>query len=313
MDDMYRRMAYRQAARATFYQSEQQKEKGKTNQSAQAPVFYAHGFAVHSQNQTTGEERWNGDSAFGEVFFDFEKAKQYVLSRFWQLLKQIYAADALFADCAPDYGDMEKCDEAWKREYIEEYVFYDLVVTQIFPERVQDIAKDFTAPQKIDWHFRYNGEMCTRYYIFDKEKFECRENDLQDSAGTKFHVGDLVECSDWEDSDNRHSVFVVLSVPQKPTDKTTPWENRYELIGIENNMRLKNYGFVQHQSMHEGDLRLCADDNLNNNFFREPLLALQKAVRGEISEELREKILRGNVLFNASPSWRDFAELKTKS
>lgn len=283
--------------------------------SADVNIYHAHGYVIHSENQTTGDEIWDRNSAFSQVFFDFERAKKHLLEQFEKLLADIYRRDKLFEGETEEERDIKKQSPAWRREYIDEYIDYCLVISELTLEYSADNIKiDFTNPPQIDWYFRYNGEMSTRYFVFGDKEYECRESDLLGEAGTKFNVGDLVEYTDCEYWRDYPGMLIVLNTPQKPRDKTTPWENLYRLVYIDDYYALRHSGRIAHTDIHEADLKLCDKERMERDLNKEPVLALQRVVKGEadISPELREDILCGRVLFNTMPSWRDFPELTKK-
>ena len=277
-------------------------------------IYHAHGYVIHSDNMASGDEIWNRQSAFSEVFFDFEKAKTYLLDKFEELLYDIHYHDKMYEGSSEEERNIKNVSEYWRREYIDEYIDYVLIISELTQEYAADNAQiDFTKPPRINWYFRYNGELSTRYFVFDEKEYECRESDLLPEAGTKFKVGDLVEYTDWEYGRGT-GILVVLSVPQKPQDKTAPWENHYELVYIEDDYGARRCGRIALAEIHEDDLQLCSEERMEKACEREPILALQKVITGEagISPKLKEDVLHGRVLFNMMPSWRDIPELIQK-
>lgn len=278
-------------------------------------IFHAHGYVIHSDNMASGDEIWNRQSAFSEVFFDFEKAKNYLLEKFEKLLYDIHYHDKMYEGSSKEERNLRNASEYWRREYIDEYIDYRLEISELTPEYIANNARiDFTKPPRIDWYFHYNGEAWTRDFVFGDKKYECRESDLLPEAGTKFKVGDLVEYTDWELRCDYPGIFVVLSTPQKPQDNTAPWENHYELAYIEDDYGAYRGGRVKQVELHEADLKLCNLDEMSKYYDKEPILALQRVVAGEadIAPKLKEDILHGRVLFNTMPSWRDIPELNKK-
>lgn len=277
--------------------------------------YHAHGYVIHSDNMASGDEIWNRQSAFSEVFFDFEKAKAYLLDKFEELLYDIHYHDKMYEGESKAERDITKAHLSWRREYIDEYIDYRLKISELTPEYALDNAKiDFTKPPRIDWYFHNNGEVWTRDFVFDDKEYECRESDLLPEAGTKFKVGDLVRYTDLELRRDYPGILVVLSTPQKPQDKATPWKNHYELAYIEDDYGAWRGGRVRQTDLHEVDLKLCDLEEYSQFYNREPILALQKVITGEadISPKLKEDILHGRVLFNSMPSWRDIPELVIK-
>ncbi len=306
MADIYQRMAYRTAARAAFQQSEE--ERKHNNAPKQNRVYHAHGYVVRSENVTTCEETWTDTSAFSQVFFDFDKAKQYVLTQFKEHLVGIYVNDPLFD--GTEIFDLK--DLSWKL-YIETFISYDLVISEIDPEH--DAAKaSFANPDQIDWHLRYNGEVQSRQYLVGNKFYEHRETDLLPESGKKFCRGDLVLYNDWENKHDYEEILVVLNSPIKPQNAETPWENLYEVVYVKNNQHLLSHGCVLRTKIHECDLNLCDSETLAKYPFAEQTLALQKVVKGgaDISPQLAESVLGGKVLFNDKPSWRDYHVLLKK-
>lgn len=279
-------------------------------------IYHAHGCVIHSDNKASGDEIWERDSAFSEVFFDFDEAKKYLLEKFEKLLYHIHYHDKMYEGASKEERDITKAPPGWRREYIDEYISYCLEISELDPEYAADPEPiDFTKPQRIDWYFFPDGEVATRDYVFGKKEYECRESDLLPEAGTKFKVGDLVEYVGRDDWFDETEHLVVLSVPQKPQDKTTPWENHYEVAYIKNDYGRRRGGRIGQDHIHEADLKLCnlkEWEDLHEQM--EPILALQKVVTGEakISPKLKEKILNGGVLFNNLPSWREIPELYDK-
>lgn len=271
-------------------------------------VYHAHGYVIHSENCTSGEEIWDRNSAFSEVFFDFEKAKKFLLEQFEKLLEDIYRKDKLFEYMPAEERDIKKQSIEWRREYIDEYIDYCLAISQLTHEYGADNAEiDFTNPPKIDWYFRYNGELRTRFYVFGDKEYECRESDLLADAGTKFKVGDLVEYTDWEFKRDYPSIYVVFSASVKPSDKTEPWGNIYTLLGIDDGCIFRS-GTVHKEQLHEADLRFAEKERMENCSFIEPLTVLQKIVKGETSltEQEKKEVFGGKVYFGNLPHWRDF-------
>lgn len=278
-------------------------------------VYHAHGFVIHSDNMASGDEIWNRQSAFSEVFFDFKNAKNYLLEKLEELLYDIHYHDKMYEGSSEEERNIKNASEFWRREYISEYIAYCLVISELTPEYAATNAKiDFTKPPKIDWYFRYNGELYSRDFVFGDKAYECRESDFLSGAGTKFKVGDLVEYTDWEYRRDYPGILVVLSTPQKPQDNTAPWENLYKLAYIEDDHGPYRGGRIALDKIHEADLKLCDDKRLEKYIEREPILALQKVITGEadISPKLRDDILNRRVLFNTMPSWRDIPELNKK-
>lgn len=159
-------------------------------------VYHACGYAVKQKDIHSLEAEWNRRSAFSEVFFEFDEAKRFLVRNFDALLKEIYRTDCRFAGTPPEYGDIEKSDNRWRREYIDEYVDYALAVTEIDTDIRDGVKIDFTSPPRIRHHIRFTGEEITRYYLFGDKEYECRESDLLPEAGTKFIEGDLLRYND---------------------------------------------------------------------------------------------------------------------
>lgn len=326
-----RRRAYRNAARANFdgdsaYNETERQEAvtgtasgttitGVNKQSMrEVKVYHAHGYAVY-HDIVTGNEDPSIYSSFCEVFFSYEQAKEYLLKRIKNSVDYIYQNDPNFRGVAIDDKEFYCVDSSWRKEYIQEYVDYSLVISEITYGYDGNAPVDFSSPQKIDWHLRYTGDVLTRYYVFGSKEYECRPNDLLPVAGTKFKRGDLVKYVNWKCPDDYKGILVVLNAPQKPQDETAPWENCYEVLCIEHYYDPRRSGLVSNVEIHEEDLRLCNQKELQDNasrFFNEPSFVLQKVVLGTsgLENAVVDKILKGDVLFNCAPSWQSIPELK---
>lgn len=334
MSDIYRRMAYRNAARASFAENNEKSENTKQNQPTQTTnsgsvvgsnaqsvqtqplkVYYAHGYVIRCDNLITNKEYWNGDSYFSEVFFSFAQAKEYLLQKFNNLVAVVYQNDPLFTADALSGNGFHKCDEQWQREYVSEYVDYLLVITEISFDYDEKAPIDFSSPKKVERYFRYNGQERTRYYVYGSKEYEFRASDYQSRAGTKFARGQIVKYTDWEFPTEYEGALVVFNTPQKPQDKATPWENCYELLLIEDYYNIKRTGRVRKVKIHEADLELYSLAELEDErtkVFHAPTLALQMVVMDVVGldDKTTNSILNGDVLFNCSPSWQSIAELR---
>lgn len=329
----YRRMAYRNAVRASFAENNETSENKQQNQTDQTlnngsavsnigqgvqskdfKVYHAHGYVVHSENLFDYKQIWTSDSSFSEVFFSFDEAKNYLMKKFVNMLAYVYQNDPIFAGTNLDDVSFKKSGEQWKKEYISEYIDYRLTITEVSSDYDENAPIDFSAPRKIEWHFRYNGEVLTRYYIFGNKEYEFRQGDDAPSAGTKFKRGELVKYTDWEYAADYEGMLVVLNTPLRPQNTATPWENIYELLYIEDYYNPKRSGRVSKVCIHEADLEICSIEEIDDEsrkFFNAPTLALQMVVMDMVGldDKTTNSILNGEVLFNCARSWQSIAEL----
>ena len=268
-------------------------------------VYYAHGFAVRNNFPADGDEVWQSNSSFGKVFGDFESAKNYLLSCFEERLENIYACDERFAPGIEERRAIHDKTGILRSEYICECVFYDLLVSEIDAD-IWRGERSVNAPDEIVWHIRYNGEVSSRYLIFGDKEYEFRPSDESGGAGKKFKVGDIVRCADRED-DRRGDMFVVYKTPQ-PAEKGDIWQNHYTVLGVGLHGRLP---VVSAERFHEADLALCLLEDSEHAHYGEQRAALRNAIMGKVvlPKELWDEILRGRIIFNACPSWRDIPEL----
>lgn len=271
-------------------------------------IFHAHGFAVRNNFPAEGEEVWKRDSSFCKVLGDFESAKNYLLSCFEERLESIYAGDEVFAPGIEERLAIHDKTGSWRREYIEEYIFYRLLVSEIDTDIWRDELKN--APDEVLWYIRHNGEIRSRCLVFGDKEYEFRPSDELDGAGEKFKAGDIVRCIDWED-DRRGDMFVVYKTP-RIAEEGEIWQNHYTALGV------GLYGrrpVVSEEQFHEADLALCSSKDLSHEPYGEQLSALQKAVTGKVvlPEDVWNRILHGRIIFNTCPSWRDIPELFGRS
>lgn len=113
-------------------------------------IYHAHGYVIHSDNMASGDETWNRQSAFSEVFFDFEKAKTYLLKKFEKLLYDIHYHDKMYEGSSEEERNIRTASEYWRREYIDEYIDYALIISELPPEYAADNAQiDFTNSPRI--------------------------------------------------------------------------------------------------------------------------------------------------------------------
>lgn len=266
-------------------------------------VYFAHGHII-GQDATGDNERWNRWSTFSEVFFSFEEAKEYLLDVFNGRLTNIYLDDPIFRDGKA--ADLD--DDNWKREYVSEYIEYELTISEIDPDISPDQYSSEGA-RRMEWELRYTGDIRSRYIVLrDGVGIEFRPSDELPEAGTKYKVGDLVTVNDWENKDYFADVFIVIKTPQKIEGGV--WPNHYEVAYIE---KSKTFRPVVHTvEFHEEDIQPCLSVFLEHDPLKERILALQKVARGEVElpEQLRADIFGGRILFNDEPSWRDIPELK---
>lgn len=266
-------------------------------------VYFAHGHII-GQDATGDNERWGRWSTFAEVFFSFDEAKKYLLDVFNGRLTNIYLDDPIFRDGKANDLD----DDNWKREYISEYVEYELTISEIDLD-IPSNQYSAEGVRRMEWELRYTGDIRSRYIVLrDGVGVEFRPSDELPEAGTKYKVGDLVTYNDWENKDYFADVFVVIKTPQKV--ESGVWPNRYEVAYIEKSKIVRPV--VHTVEFHEEDIQPCFDALLEHNPLKEQLLALQKVARGEVKlpEKLRDDIFDGKVMFNDIPSWRDISGLK---
>ena len=268
-------------------------------------VYYAHGFAVRNNFPADGDEVWQNNSSFGKVFGDFESAKNYLLSCFEERLENIYACDERFAPGIEERRAIHDKTGILRREYICECVFYNLLVSEIDAD-IWRGERDPNAPDEIVWHIRYNGEVSSRYLIFGDKEYEFRPSDESDGAGKKFKAGDMVRCADRED-DRSGDMFVVYETPQI-AEEGGIWQNHYTVLRVGLHGRRP---VVSAERFHEADLALCLPEDSKRAHYAEQLAALRNAITGKVvlPKELWNEILRGRIIFNACPSWRDIPEL----
>ena len=271
-------------------------------------IYHAHGFVVRNNFPAEGEEVWKRDSSFCKVFGDFESAKNYLLNCFEERLESIYAGDEVFAPGIEERQAIHDKTGPWRREYIEEYIFYRLLISEIDIDIWRGERKN--APDEVLWHIRHNGEIRSRYLVFGNKEYEFRPSDELDGAGEKFKAGDIVRCIDWED-DRRGDMFVVYKTPQI-AEGGEIWQNHYTALGVGLYCRRP---VVSEEQFHEADLALCSSKDLSHEPYGEQLAALQKAVMGKVvlPEDVWNRILRGRIIFNTCPSWRDIPELFGRS
>lgn len=262
-------------------------------------VYHAHGFVIRNENGITGEEIWNKDSAFSEVFFGFEEAKNYLLRTFEDRFADVCLRDSMLESYFYEEGTVDEMSPEWRREYVEEYIRYKLIISEKrsdFPTEAGEI--NFAEPERIDWLLRFDGEVLTRFYVLGEKRYECRESDLLDEAGTKFKTGDLVIYKDCENRRGCEDIFVVLTPPDKPENAKIPWVNKYKLIYIKDMNKPDFSGRLEIVNVHEDDLTPCSADYLEGDYYKETIRSLQWVVKDEkqMPPELKTKILRGAVL-----------------
>ena len=174
-------------------------------------IYHAHGFVVRNNFSAEGEEIWNSDSSFSKVFGDFESAKNYLLDCFERRLENIYANDGRFSPGATERREIKDKNSSWRREYIDEYIFYQLLISEIDSD-IWDNERSKDMPDEVVWHIRYNGEISSRYLVFGYKEYEFRSSDEAEGSGKKFKAGDIVRFTDWED-ERSYSPFVVYKAP----------------------------------------------------------------------------------------------------
>lgn len=279
-------------------------------------VYHAHGFVVRNNWGIPGEEKWENSSVFGEIFNDFERAKAYLLECFEDRLHRIYAKDDLSRCDEPDKTPLIDFSKSWRMEYIDEYIFYDLVISEIDTEqRWSDAALVSEIPSKLEWHLSDNGEIQTRYLKFeDGTEREFRPTDELPEAGTKFKKGDLVQYTEWKCMGDCPYVYIVAETPKSEKVHTMSGENHYKLLYLDDKYFGRGAAKVCREEFHEADLELCGESGLELDRLKEPILTLQQIVKGErqISPELWGEIMSGHVVFNMEKSWREIPELYGK-
>ena len=277
----------------------------KIIRSAIMKIYHAHGFVVRNNFPAEGEEIWNCNSSFCKVFGDFERAKNYLLDCFERRLESIYANDGRSSPGATERREIKDKNSSWRREYIDEYIFYQLLISEIDSD-IWGNERSKDMPDEVVWHIRYNGEISSRYLVFGYKEYEFRSSDEAEGSGKKFKAGDIVRLTDWEDERSR-DLFVVYKTPQ-PAKEGEVWQNHYTVLGVGLYGRVP---VVSEEGFHEADLELCSSEDLEHYSYGEQLIALQKVVTGKVllPEEIWNKILHGRIMFNTCPSWRDIPEL----
>lgn len=272
-------------------------------------IYHAHGFVVRNNFSAEGEEIWNSDSSFSKVFGDFESAKNYLLDCFERRLENIYANDGRFSPGATERREIKDKNSSWRREYIDEYIFYQLIISEIDSD-IWCNERCKNMPDEVVWHIRYNGEIHSRYLVFGDRQYEFRPSDEAEGSGKKFKAGDIVRFTDWED-ERSYSPFVVYKAPQ-PVKEGAIWQNHYTVLGVGLYGRVP---VVSEEEFHEDDLELCLPEDLEYFTYGDQLIALQKVVTGKVAlpKELWNKILNGRIIFNSFLSWRDIPELFRKN
>ena len=272
-------------------------------------IYHAHGFVVRNNFSAEGEEIWNSDSSFSKVFGDFERAKNYLLDCFERRLENIYANDGRFSPGATERREIKDKNSSWRREYIDEYIFYQLIISEIDSD-IWCNERCKNMPDEVVWHIRYNGEIHSRYLVFGDRQYEFRPSDEAEGSGKKFKAGDIVRFTDWED-ERSYSPFVVYKAPQ-PVKEGAIWQNHYTVLGVGLYGRVP---VVSEEEFHEDDLELCLPEDLEYFTYGDQLIALQKVVTGKVAlpKELWNKILNGRIIFNSFLSWRDIPELFRKN
>lgn len=272
-------------------------------------IYHAHGFVVRNNFPVEGEEIWNSDSSFSKVFGDFESARSYILDCFECRLENIYANDGLFSSRAEKRQQIKDKNSSWRREYIDEYIFYQLLISEIDSD-IWGNERGKSMPDEVVWYIRYNGEISSRFLVFGDKEYEFRPSDEAEGAGEKFKAGDIVRLTDWEDERGR-DLFVVYKTPQ-PAKEGAEWQNHYAVLGVGLYGRIP---VVSEEEFHEADLALCSQKDLEYYPYREQLLSLQNVIMGKVvlPEEIWNKILSGRIIFNTDPSWRDISELFRKN
>ena len=275
-------------------------------------IYHAHGFVVRNNWGAAGEEKWERNSKFGKIFNEFEKAKAYLLERFDERLHWIYAKDDL------SRGDENKkpfidVSESWKTEYIDEYIFYDLMISEFDTEqRWSDAALASAIPSELEWRLCYNGEECTRYLKFaDGTERELRASDELPEAGTKFKKGDLVAYKEWKFLGDHPYIYIVDEAPERENVHAQTCENHYKLLYLDDKYFGRGAAKVCREEFHEADIEPCSKNRLELDRLKDPILTLQQIVKGEIkiSPKLWEEIVNGHIIFNIEKSWREIPEL----
>lgn len=278
-------------------------------------IYHAHGYVVRNDFVNDGNEQWTRDSSFCAVFNDFGKAKRFLLEKFNSLLLQIYKRETFLCGEGSDNSLILDDHSPWRQEYIDEYIDYQLIITlfdtdQRWSNSVSTPSLD--APQEIDWHFDSRGGVLTRYFKYLDGMLECeyRPTDDLPAAGSQFNKGDLVLYTGYR-SIGVNYIYIVYDTPHKPEDTTSIWQNHYKLLYLEDSLLGHDAAKVHKEQLHEQDLYACLNEVLNTYDLKEPILLLQKIVRGEakISEQLWQDILDGKVIFNVRKSWREIPEL----
>ncbi len=276
-------------------------------------IFYAHGHVVH-QNITGDCEDWKERSSFSEIFNDFEKAKSYLLSSVDELLHDVYADDLLLS--GGDGKPFIDVSPRWKAEYINEYIDYSLVISEIDTDIKWNEPKehDLFAPPQIDRYYDCDGREISRRYVYDegKTEYEFRSGDEEPEAGGRFKPGDILEYA--RGGDCERAVFIVAARPERPANSHTPWENKYDLIAFDLVDRTGRCAIVTNERLHESDMRPASSKRMSLfGALGEAFEAIGGLVAsGKMSAELMKKITSGKIAFNIAESWRDIPELGYK-
>lgn len=265
-------------------------------------IYHAHGHVVRDVERIANSQEWNRESAFCEVFFEFNKAKDFLLKKFNALLRKICGGDVLKQGGKP----ITYCSQDLKEAYIADHINYELIISEI--------DSDKSELSRIDWYFRHDGAHLKRYFVYTDRTIEYRVGDELPKAGTKFKAGDIVTYCGTPTGYYEETVLMILETPSIPPDRHRPWENRYRLLHFD----LPEYyycdGYFRDDRLHENDIKPCKEklfEELKKDGVLEFFLPLQALIRGgKLSKKLLDGLLGKKILFGINNnSWRNIPEL----
>ncbi len=270
-------------------------------------IYHAHGYVVRDVERIAGSQEWKRNSLFGEVFFEFEEAKEFLLKRFDELLLEICAGDVFPQQDKTLLVDRSK---TLKEEYIADHIDYKLIVSEI-----DSGATDDPSLPRVDWYFRHDGAHLKRYFVYPDKTIEYRVGDELPEAGTKFKAGDLVSYCGSPTGYYEETVLLVYKTPNIPIDRTKPWENRYRLLHFDLAEYYYGAGHFRDDSLHENDMQPCTEaflEELKEDGALEFLRPLQAMIREEeMTERFLNDLLNGKITFDLkNPTWREQPEFR---
>jgi hypothetical protein len=235
---------------------------------------------------------------FSEVYATLDEAIEIGIREVGAMIEKARSVDPFYKD---------KPDKPIE-DFIDSYLSYVFTVYEFDPH-TEERQKVFINTEKlvpvpfIEWDYDYKGGLLMRTEWRGGLGYLRYPGDELANAGTHFKPGDLVTLS--YSKEEHPQVYVVEYSPGSPIGVPfEKWENVYTVLYIRED---GIFSFDYHEHFHESKLRLYTGDVPENSALN--MLNGVFSGRKKISEELKEKILAGEIGLSDKPNWRSIREL----